>query len=91
MKAEEVLIVLNFLDDVDLSKCEFGVITRKGEKTSAGFELGEVLILDKESGREPEWLPWGRKPGKWDVYCETFDTLEEARAARVRALSGGTS
>lgn len=49
------------------------------------FIPGEILILD-DDGREVAGR--GRKPGKWDVSIETFDTLEAAakRAAEVMDL-----
>lgn len=46
------------------------------------FSLGEVLILDAD-GREIAGDR--RKPGKWDVDCETYDRLDEA-LARATAL-----
>ena len=47
------------------------------------FVLGEILILDS-TGREV--AGHGRKPEKWSVMCETYDTLEDAvaRALQVR-------
>jgi len=46
------------------------------------FGLGEILIIDS-NGRT---IPDGRKPGKWDVECEYFDTIEDAvkRAKEVQ-------
>jgi len=39
------------------------------------FHVGEVLLLD-DNGRE---IPYpGRKPSKWSVTCEEFDTVEAA-------------
>lgn len=52
------------------------------------FAMGEILVLD-ESGREV--AGHGRKPSKWSVDVETFDTIELA-VARAKALalaSGG--
>lgn len=46
------------------------------------FNVGEVLILN-DNGRE---IPYpGRKPNKWSVTCEEFDTIEAAveRACEV--------
>ena len=40
------------------------------------FELGEILILDGEYGREVAGR--GRKPSKWFVECKHFDNLEHA-------------
>ena len=40
------------------------------------FELGEILILEGEGEREVGGR--GRKPSKWDVDVEYFDTLDEA-------------
>ena len=47
------------------------------------FRLSEILVLDG-SGREVAGA--GRKPDKWDVDCEEFDTIEAAvaRAREVR-------
>lgn len=39
------------------------------------FAVGEILILD-DDGREI--AGHGRKPSKWAVTCEEFDTIEEA-------------
>lgn len=49
------------------------------------FIPGEILVLD-DDGRELGGR--GRKPDKWDVSVETFDTLEAAakRAAEVMDL-----
>lgn len=41
------------------------------------FTLGEILILNND-GREIAGR--GRKPSKWLVVCEEFETLEEAVA-----------
>jgi len=41
------------------------------------FILSEILILDL-TGREV--AGYGRKPDKWSVTCEEFDTIEEALA-----------
>lgn len=90
MKAEDALFVLNGMSDFDLSQFEFVVITSIGSNLGRRvFELGEIMLLD-QGGREPDFT-LGRKPAKWDVVCEAFATLEEARAARERVLSGGTS
>lgn len=40
------------------------------------FELGEILILDGEYGREV--CGKGRKPSKWFVECKHFSNLEES-------------
>lgn len=41
------------------------------------FILGEVLLLD-ENGRE--MFGKGRKPSKWDVDCQEFDSIDQALA-----------
>lgn len=42
------------------------------------FRLGEIIIVDDESGREIEW-PWGgRAPRKWDVEWREFDDIQKA-------------
>ena len=38
------------------------------------FRLGEILIINSND----RTIPDGRKPGKWDVDCEYYDTIEEA-------------
>ncbi|MDD3019823.1 MAG: hypothetical protein PHX61_02430 [Alphaproteobacteria bacterium] len=38
------------------------------------FELGEILVM----GSNDRTIPDGRKPSKWDVGCEYFNTIEEA-------------
>lgn len=48
------------------------------------FSIGEILILDG-NGREIGYP--GRKPSKWDVECEEFDTLADA-ANRAREVLG---
>lgn len=47
------------------------------------FELGEIVILDSEHGREVAGR--GRKPSKWFVECEHFSSLKMAveRAKQV--------
>lgn len=44
------------------------------------FALGEILVLD-DAGREV--AGHGRKPNKWDVGCEEFDTIEAATARAI--------
>jgi hypothetical protein len=46
------------------------------------FSLGEILIINSND----RTIPDGRKPGKWDVECEYFDTIEDAvkRAKEVQ-------
>jgi hypothetical protein len=41
------------------------------------FDLGEILIVDSEYGRE---VGGGRKPSKWDVDADYFDDIEDAIA-----------
>jgi len=41
------------------------------------FTLGEILVGGCD---HRELAGRGRKPGKWDVECEWFDTVEEAVA-----------
>lgn len=48
------------------------------------FHRGEILVLD-EDGREV--AGHGRKPSKWDVDVELFETIEQA-VARAARLSG---
>jgi hypothetical protein len=38
------------------------------------FHLGEIMIIDSND----RTIPDGRKPSKWDVGCEYFDTIEKA-------------
>jgi hypothetical protein len=46
------------------------------------FRLGEILIINSYD----RTIPDGRKPSKWDVNCEYFDTIEDAvkRAKEVQ-------
>lgn len=39
------------------------------------FELGELLVIDEETGREGDW---GRSPRKWDIEWKEFDDVETA-------------
>src|SRR4051794_12023046 len=48
------------------------------------FERGELLLLDRVSGREP--FGEGRKPAKWDVVLEEFGDDVDAAIARAAAL-----
>ena len=43
------------------------------------FVLGEIMVLS--GGRELSGR--GRKPIKWGVECEVFDTIEEAEARAI--------
>lgn len=38
------------------------------------FNLGEILIINSND----RTIPDGRKPGKWNVRCEYFNTIEDA-------------
>jgi hypothetical protein len=49
------------------------------------FEKGEILILDAESGREIAGHE--RKPSKWFVEYEVYDSLEEAIKKAISVLS----
>jgi len=49
------------------------------------FTKGEVLIVD---GHGREVAPPGRRPAKWGVRYEVFDTLEEA-VRRAREVAKG--
>jgi hypothetical protein len=87
MTADEILLVLNDLEPVDTASWVFCVITRTGEGAhSWPFQLGEVLVLNEQFGREP--YGEGRKPAKWDVEEEHFTTLGEAQACREAVLAG---
>ena len=85
--AGDVLAVLNGLEPVDLAVLEFCVITatQRDGGTYWPFERGEILAVDKFTGREP--FGDGRKPAKWDVEAEYVATLQEARVIRERVLS----
>jgi|GEM_PF-2697091 len=48
------------------------------------FSLGEILILDNY-GREIAGR--GRKPSKWSVTCEEFDSLDNAIECSQKVLS----
>jgi hypothetical protein len=48
------------------------------------FNVGELLVLD-DDGRE---IPYpARKPGKWSVTCEEFDTVQAAVNRVVEVMS----
>lgn len=50
------------------------------------FNVGEVLLLD-DNGRE---IPYpGRKPSKWSVTCEEFDTVERALKRATAVMNDG--
>ena len=100
--ADDILFVLNGLCRPDTSDWRFcvivggrdevpgqgraaGMMVRLPEPTCYPFELGEVLVVDGEYGREP--FGEGRKPAKWDVDDEYFETLAEALARRDEVLS----
>lgn len=98
-KADDILRVLAGLEPVNLDALKFTVITdagstavvngqlvNTGEPRFWPFEKGEILVNDGEGGREP--FGEGRKPSKWDVADESFDTLDEALACRSRVLAG---
>lgn len=102
-KAEDILRVLNDLEPVELDGLKFSVITdasseRAGTGRMAGqivdtgepsfwpFSKGEIIINDGDGGREP--FGEGRKPAKWDVHEESFDTLAEALECRRKVLAG---
>ena len=48
------------------------------------FTLGEILILDRTTGREVDGR--GRNPSKWAVTVERFDALEDAVARSAAVL-----
>ena len=52
------------------------------------FELGEILVLNdygrEISGRE-------RKPGKWFVVCEEFDSIDKAIKRAEQVMKGGSA
>lgn len=54
------------------------------------FQVGEILITNSE-GREHGYP--GRKPAKWDVTTEEFDTVQAAinRAHEVMSQANGTN
>lgn len=101
MNAEDVLFVLAHRAPVDLDGLTFAVITKPSDhawdqanqqlverKSWWPFDPGEVLVLDRW-GREP--FGEGRKPGKWGVTCEIFDSLDAALERRAQVLSDGGS
>jgi hypothetical protein len=87
VNAHEILLTLNDLDEIDFSDLEFCVITgRYGElRESWPFEIGEILVIDKDYGREK--FGDGRKPSKWAVETEEFDSFAEAVKRRNEVLS----
>lgn len=89
MEAGDVLAVLIGPEPLDLAALEFCVITatmREGG-TWWPFERGEILVVDKITGREP--FGEGRKPAKWDVEAEYVPTLAEAQAISARVTWDG--
>lgn len=90
-KALDVLTVLNDLEPVDLDELKFSVIVDADTSNTGGrgfwpFSKGEIIINDGQGGREP--FGEGRKPNKWDVADESFDTLPEAMECRRKVLAG---
>jgi hypothetical protein len=98
---EEILTVLNGLEPVNTDDWVFCVITRgsrehynsrtgqiepRDEESWWPFEKGEVVVLDDEYGREP--FGEERKPSKWDLEVEHFDSLADAVACREAVLAG---
>lgn len=63
-----------------------GEIVNLSEETFWPFERGEILIVDRDSGREP--FGEGRKPAKWGVaavYTSDWNEAQELRQAVVGA------
>lgn len=88
-KAVDILTVLNELEPIDLDELKFSVIVDAPSGRTRGFwpfAKGEIIINDGYGGREP--FGEGRKPNKWDVADESFDTLAEAMDCRRKVLAG---
>ena len=49
------------------------------------FELGEILLLNPDTGRE--WGGRGRKPGKWSVGWEVYDDPLHAAERSVQVVN----
>ncbi|SEN90720.1 hypothetical protein [Nonomuraea pusilla] len=62
-----------------------GEIVNLSEETFWPFERGEILIVDRDSGREP--FGEGRKPAKWGVTAVYTGNWDEAWTLRREALS----
>lgn len=94
-KAEDVLSVLAGVD-VATEDLRFTVVTdaapvrRDGEVVGKPsfwpFEEGEIIVNYGDGGREA--FGEGRKPDKWDVAVESFETLAEAQDCRRKVLAG---
>ena len=52
------------------------------------FEVVEILIVEPDYKREIGYP--GRKPGKWNVDCEYFDTAEKAIKRAVEVMNPKT-
>ncbi|MFI7644159.1 hypothetical protein [Nonomuraea sp. NPDC049400] len=61
-----------------------GQIVELSEETFWPFERGEILIVDRDSGREP--FGEGRKPAKWSVTAVYTDDWDEAWRLRRETL-----
>lgn len=98
-KTDDILRVLNDLEPLDVDNLKFSVISDAGSHAVVAgnlvdtgeprfwpFQQGEVIINDGHGGREP--FGEGRKPNKWDVAEESFDTLDEALECRRKVLAG---
>lgn len=87
--AEDILFVLNELKPISLDSLKFTVITDAPDERERGFwpfRKGEIIINTGGGDREP--FGEGRKPAKWDVAVDSFDTLEEALECRRKVLTG---
>jgi hypothetical protein len=95
-KAEDVLWVLAGCKDPGLADLRFTVVvdaapgrTRSGapmDRSFWPFEKGEIIVNHGDGSREP--FDEGRKPDKWDVHAESFETLSEAQECQRKVLAG---
>src|SRR5262245_17962773 len=87
--AEQILTTLNDGEPIDPAALEFRVITgyiASGQRDNYWpFQLGEVIVVDAETGREP--FGEGRKPGKWSVLDFATGDYQQACALAEVAKS----
>lgn len=83
-KAEDVLRVLSGTEDLSVLDLRFTVIT-DALRRYWPFERGEIIVNHGDGTREP--FGEGRKPDKWDVAVESFESLAEAEDCRRKVLA----
>lgn len=82
---EHVLLPAPATEDIPLSR-----FVKKGTLIHVkvpAFDVGEIVIIDTPYCREGQW---GRKPHKWNIGFEVYDTLDKALRRRDVILSTST-